>query len=299
MSNSKEISIELSRTKLLFLLIGSLAVAAIGGWVLTIELSQSSDPFQIPVTIWLVSIAAIIFGGGFTIFPYYKLFDTRPGIIFSETGLFDNSSAVSAGFIPWSEVTGVSLYKMQYGEYIIIHVTDPGKYLACGNPIKRWLAKGNFKMCGSPIFLSPSILKIDFSKLYDLLKSHIEQYDIHAAPKRASYVSPFAVSFDDNEVIVSIDGKRHESVRWDDLIFIGIRIIENQRHIGVPYWIFGGRAGGCMYPINAVEYDKGMNEFENRLPGFYSKKTYLTIGEAMVALDGEFVVWERPTENST
>jgi hypothetical protein len=117
-------------------------------------------------------------------------------------------------------------------------------------------------------------------------------------PRRSKYVSPYTVKFDENEIVVSIDGKPHESVAWADLIVIGIRI-ENQGLIDVPYWILGGRSGGCMYPSDALGHEAVTDEFKNRLPGFHCKETYTTIAQAMTALEGGFVVWERPAENAT
>lgn len=110
--------------------------------------------------------------------------------------------------------------------------------------------------------------------------------------------SLYTVKFDENEIVVSVDGKRHESVAWGDLIFIGIRI-ENQGFIDVPYWILGGRSGGCMYPNDAAGHKAVTDEFKNRLPGFHCKETYKTIVQAMGALEGGFHVWERPTENAS
>lgn len=114
---------------------------------------------------------------------------------------------------------------------------------------------------------------------------------------RPKYVSPYAVSFDDTEVTVSLNGEKKESVAWEELFVIVIQI-ENEGFVDVPYWILGAKSGNCFYPSDAVGHEALSEQFEKRLPGYYSNATFKVIGEIMVATSGGAVVWERQIENA-
>ncbi len=174
--------IELSKTKIALGVLGSVAFVAIGGWLLSLDAEniRTSSSFRLlfnnPTFAYGLGALAILFFGGLGIFLFKKLFDKKPGLIFNESGIVDNASAVSAGFIPWSEVTGSDIFEMAQQKMLIIMVTDPQKYVDRGNPLKRKLNQANYKMCGSPIAISSNALKMDFSELSSIFHQYQQKY---------------------------------------------------------------------------------------------------------------------------
>jgi hypothetical protein len=52
----------------------------------------------------LSGLAGIIFFGFVGFYLLKKLFNKKPGLIISNSGIVDNSSGISVGFIPWSDI---------------------------------------------------------------------------------------------------------------------------------------------------------------------------------------------------
>jgi hypothetical protein len=102
------------------------------------------------------------------------------------------------------------------------------------------------------------------------------------------YQSPFAVSFDEAEIIVTLDGVRRESVRWDDLITVGVRI-DNEGFLPSVYWVLGGGSGGCYFPSEAQGTEALLAALQTRLPEFDNR----ALIEAMGLMEGGRVLWQR------
>lgn len=105
--------------------------------------------------------------------------------------------------------------------------------------------------------------------------------------RKSKYVSPYVVSFDDETIATTFKGNAHESVRWDDLIQVGIRI--EQEEIPVPYWILFGREKGCMYPSDAIGNELILKALQQRLPEFDNQ----AVVQAMGLNSGGIMVWTR------
>ena len=155
---------------------------AIGIWLLSLDEARirSSHSFRLffnnPLYVHGLGLVSIVLFGTLALFFFKKLFDKKPGLVFNNSGIVDNASAVSAGFIPWSEVVGSEIFQMQRQKMLVIMVTDPQKYADRGTPLKRTLNKANYKMCGSPIIISSSALKISFSELLTIFNQYQRKY---------------------------------------------------------------------------------------------------------------------------
>ena len=100
---------------------------AIGIWMLYLERQAFDQPqFRLflnnPMYVQALGVVAIILFGLLAIFLIKKLFDKKPGLVFTSSGIVDNASAVAAGFIPWSEVIGADIFEMQQQKMLIIKV---------------------------------------------------------------------------------------------------------------------------------------------------------------------------------
>src|SRR5262245_19949122 len=105
--------IALSKAKIVLLLMGSGVFVAAG-----LFLWANADQFSSPLYVEAVAIAAIGFFGLCGLFALFKLFDTTPGLILDAEGITDNSSAVSAGRIPWSDITGFTITSVQKQRFL-------------------------------------------------------------------------------------------------------------------------------------------------------------------------------------
>ena len=176
-SNNTKV-IELSKVKVLLLIVGALAFVALGIWMLQLDSTwiESQRRFNSPALVHGVGVASIVFFGLCAVAAVMKLFDRKPGLVLSSTGILDNSSSASAGLIPWSEVQGFDVLKIQRQRLLIVKLVAPDKYVEVGSAVKRSLNRMNLKMCGSPIAITSNSLKINFDELLDVCNSYLSQY---------------------------------------------------------------------------------------------------------------------------
>ena len=137
---------------------------------------QTQRRFNNPLFVHGIGAAAVIFFGLAGILFIRKLFDKKPGLVFSRVGILDNSSAVSAGVIPWSEIVGAELFQIHRQKLLVIKVKTPERYIEQGNPLKRALNRANHSMMGSPIAVSSNALQIGFAQLVALFHEYHEQF---------------------------------------------------------------------------------------------------------------------------
>jgi hypothetical protein len=180
MSVDSERVIELSRTKLMLTVAGALLFIATGAWFFMASddgsLVTTMGRFVPPWFIHGLGILAVLFGAAGVVFGIRKSFDRKPGLTLSAAGLVDNSSAVAAGFIPWSEVTGLDTFQIQSQRMLVVHVADPAKYIERGPALKRALNRANANMCGSPIVISSNALRIPFDELRKEVAAYASRY---------------------------------------------------------------------------------------------------------------------------
>ncbi len=180
MDSSDETIIELSKTKIVRLLLGASAFVAAGIWMFSLDAAsiQSERRFNDPVYVHGLGLVSIVFFGIFGLLALKMVFDKKPGLVFNNSGIVNNTSSVSPGFIPWSEVVGAEIFETQKQKMLIIKVRDPQEYIARGSSLRRTLNKANYKMVGSPISISANALKIDFSELVSLFDQYQRKYGV-------------------------------------------------------------------------------------------------------------------------
>lgn len=137
-------------------------------------LGQYISPFilhALGVLCALFFIACAAIGG-------IKLADNKPGLILNSAGLLDNSSGLSAGIIPWHEIVGFDTFQFQSLKILIIKVRNPQKYMMRGNPLLRLFNWINFKLCGSPISITPESLNLSFEELEEMITRYHTKYGV-------------------------------------------------------------------------------------------------------------------------
>lgn len=176
--SASEISIPLSKTKLALLVAGSVLFVALGIWLIQLDdaVIASQRRYNNPAVVHGLGVAAALLFSATAVFGALKLFDTRPGLVFGPDGFTDNASATAAGFVPWSEVTGVGVMEFNRQKMLVVAVRDPEKYLARSGALKRMLGRANARMCGSPIVISAHALKSDFGALAAEFHNRLDLY---------------------------------------------------------------------------------------------------------------------------
>jgi hypothetical protein len=172
--------IGLSRTKTLRLLGGSLAFVAGGAWMLHLSAAdiERLPGFNLPWLTHGLGVVLVVFFGLGVLVGVRKLLDRRPGLVLDAQGLHDNTSGVSAGLVPWRDVTGFSVFEAFGQRSLIVHVSDPSKYAALGGIAGRALRRINLKLCGSPVTLASQSLQVGFDELVDLCLLYHHRYGL-------------------------------------------------------------------------------------------------------------------------
>ena len=170
--------IELSRKKIGLIILGSCAFVAIGAWLFQLDDAaiRSFGRFRDPTIVHGVGLASIAFFGLCALAGLRKLFDRKPGLVLNSSGIIDNSSAISAGLIPWTEIKGAEIFEVSKQKMLIIKVTNPEKYVARANWLKQATNKASQSMCGSSISISANSLKISFPELLSIFNQYQQRY---------------------------------------------------------------------------------------------------------------------------
>jgi hypothetical protein len=176
-NTNETLKIPLSKDKLMLLFAGSLLFVILGLWFIKQPENFTRTSFKpSPMLITTIGYASVIFFGICGMFIFRKLFDTKAGIILDGKGIHDNSSGVSTGFIPWSDISNISTIEVSRQKLIMIEVNNPDDYInRQTNFIAKKAAAINHKMYGSPIAITATSLKYGFDDLYYTLRKRWQQ----------------------------------------------------------------------------------------------------------------------------
>ncbi len=178
MSSLEEKIIELSKTKIMSITFFSFVFICAGFWLAYMNEAavESSRRFNDPLFVHGLGWVAIVFGLLGCIFSIKKVFDKRPGLILNSVGIFDNSSAVSAGLIPWCDIADFGIYEVHKQKMPTVILKNPDKYVEIGSSMRKTLNRANFKLCGSPIAITSTSLKISFDELVKVASEYLAKY---------------------------------------------------------------------------------------------------------------------------
>jgi len=177
MNTSERIEIQLSKTKLTLMFIGSIIFVGLGIWYVTYPPKVNITIFSNPITVFIVGLASILFFGvvGFSISR--KLFDKSVGLIISNEGIDDNSSGVSAGFVPWTDVIEIKDTKVANQNIISLIVKNPQDYIdRQKNFMKKKSMQMNYKCYDTVIGISANGLKCNHKELKTMLDAKFEEF---------------------------------------------------------------------------------------------------------------------------
>lgn len=167
----QEIKIQLSKTKLVAILLGSVLFVVIGFWML-----QYSDRMHklAPLLIQIIAIAATLLSGLCGLYAIIKLFDNKPGLVINDKGIFDNSSAINTGLIKWENITHVYISEISGQEFLTIEVNNAEELFLRQTGLKKLMLKWSKDWFGSPVQISSNALKCDFNELCEIIDSQLQ-----------------------------------------------------------------------------------------------------------------------------
>lgn len=170
----QKIVIPLSKSKIVFLLAASVSFVLVGVWLFGMDAAEiaSGRRFDNPIVVHGIGLVSMLFGGLCAFAIARKLIDPAPGLVLDARGLTDNTSALSAGFIPWSDIIGFEVRRIQRQRILYVLLDDPHAFVSKFGPIKRMLLKANMRMSSSPVAITSNALSISFDELTALVERH-------------------------------------------------------------------------------------------------------------------------------
>ncbi len=174
-STVPRIEIPLSKQKLILMLTGAIAFVSIGLWFVISPPAIENAYWGNPTKMMIAGYASILFFGLCTFYLIRKLTDSKPGLILDDSGLTDNSSAISVGQILWSDIESISVIEIHKQKLLKIHVKNPHEYSnKQTSGLKRKMMEMNNNMYGTPLSISANSLKISFDDLLKMLTDKLD-----------------------------------------------------------------------------------------------------------------------------
>lgn len=178
MTDLHPISFAQSRKKLVGIVIA--AVPTLFGAIKILEKTpEQHDKMFTGAAFVLYPLAVIAIAGiaAATVFIFRKLRDTSPGFTIDDAGFTDNSSAVSAGFIPWSEVEGIDERTILGQHYIRVRTRNPEALIERQRgAFKRFMMRRNHRWFHAAISISAGALRCSIEELKDALDRRFKAY---------------------------------------------------------------------------------------------------------------------------
>lgn len=175
--NKNQIEIQISKAKIILMLIGSLLFVFLGiSFLGDPEKFQTSYRHWNPFFVSIVGVISIIFFGFGAFILSKRLFQKKAGLIIDEEGILDTKS-IANNKIYWKDIDQLSAHTVLRQKFILIKVINPYEYIEREtSSVKRNLMGFNLKNYGSPFTIGANDLQISFDKLFLLLNSELDKY---------------------------------------------------------------------------------------------------------------------------
>lgn len=146
------------RSRVFFVLLISIVILAISARLLTL-------PQEISIKGTIAAWLCVPIFGSSALFALSRLFSNKPAITIDNAGITDNASALSVGFIPWSDITGVRIGTVKRQKFLGLLLRNPEKYLAKASLLKRLLMKSNLSWGGYAVTIPQVALSLSVEDL--------------------------------------------------------------------------------------------------------------------------------------
>ncbi|WP_010249774.1 STM3941 family protein [Acetivibrio cellulolyticus] len=173
MELKKEIIIYPSILKLLGLFIGASIFVLMGtfliiaGFNIDIGIDISIEEGYSQLLIGIIGVICNSFFGLCWIYIAIRLFVRKPLVIISEDGFTDNASAISVGFLKWSEIKSFKVYNYMGQKFLGIEPVDVEATLQKVSKLKRTLLNANKSLGTAIINIPQNACSMPLEKIHD------------------------------------------------------------------------------------------------------------------------------------
>ncbi|MEN8435351.1 hypothetical protein NX821_002558 [Clostridium septicum] len=129
--------------------------------------------YNLNVIFIIVGIIGSIFFGYCYVFTIMKLIKPKPLIVVNNSGIIDNSTAVSIGVISWDNIIDFRIEKHFNNEYIAIYVNNLNSLIKALHPLKRIVIRLNIMFKFSPILIYIGCADISSEEILNILKKQL------------------------------------------------------------------------------------------------------------------------------
>ncbi len=147
-----------SRVKIVLLTLLAAALVAVSTWVL-------SRAGEFGLFFGVVGVVGLAFFGACGIYALIRLARPRPAVVINRQGILDNASAVSVGFLEWSEIEELQEYRYGNQVFLGIFPRDLDALLARQPAWKRVFIRANLRLGTAPVNIPQGILPMQVSQL--------------------------------------------------------------------------------------------------------------------------------------
>jgi hypothetical protein len=173
--NPDAIVIYPSRTKLLLVTAGCVGFVALGLFLLLSPNPQFRD-----VEVRLAGIAGIAFFGLCLGYAVWRLARPSPALIIHSSGIFDNASALSAGFLAWNEISHIFMASFRNQKFLGIAVKDVEGLLSRQSGLKARLMRMNIRLSGAAINIPANTLPVSLDEVVAKIQEKCPEITIKA-----------------------------------------------------------------------------------------------------------------------
>jgi hypothetical protein len=124
----------------------------------------------------IASVITLIFFAMIFFICVKTLIKGREGLLAGPKGVYDNSSPLAFGFIPWSDISHMCIRKIEKIDFLLIYLKDVEKYKNSENEFLSKIIEMNTKLYETPVAINSKHLKCDIYELEKTLKNMHEKY---------------------------------------------------------------------------------------------------------------------------
>lgn len=154
-----------SRRKLGLAAVGALAFVGAGFFIV----SDRTVPFFIKI---VGGYGGIAFFGLCLPFCLYRLIRPKPMIVVSRDGLFDNASAIGAGWLRWHEIAEIKILSFMSQRFLGIVPVNLESVLARTSFWRRLFLRMNRQLVHAPINIPESVLPMSVDELLEKINEY-------------------------------------------------------------------------------------------------------------------------------
>ena len=114
-------------------------------------------------------LCILVFGGAM-IYPLVRLLRHTPTLIIHSSGVVDNGSALSVGFLPWHEMGRVEIVQFGSQRYLAIGVKNRETLLRAQSGLKALLLKFITKVFGAVTYISSMSLSMPLEEIVSAIR---------------------------------------------------------------------------------------------------------------------------------